>query len=94
MEYFRIKFQINLSVGTKNYEKKIIIYHECKIRTDKSVPQVIVWHHLAEPPEAKTLTLWTDLSVRITLMSDPHIHNRGQQSESIVSITVISGSKI
>ena len=31
---------------------------------DKSVPQVTVWHHSAEPRDAKTATLGTDLSIR------------------------------
>ena len=31
---------------------------------DKSVPRVIVWHHSAEPRDAKTMTLGTDLSIR------------------------------
>ena len=31
---------------------------------DKSVPRVTVWHHSAEPHDAKTVTLWKDLSVR------------------------------
>ena len=31
---------------------------------DKSVPQVTVWHHSAEPLDAKTMTLGTDLSIR------------------------------
>ena len=30
---------------------------------DKSVPPVTVWHHLAEPRDAKTVTLGTALSV-------------------------------
>ena len=30
---------------------------------DKSVPQVIAWHHSAEPRDAKTMTLGTDLSI-------------------------------
>ena len=29
---------------------------------DKSVPRVTVWHHSAEPRDAKTMTLGTDLS--------------------------------
>ena len=31
---------------------------------DKSVPRVTVWHHSAEPRDAKTVTLGTDFSVR------------------------------
>ena len=31
---------------------------------DKSVPRVTVWHHSAEPRDAKTMTLGTDLSIR------------------------------
>ena len=30
---------------------------------DKSVPRVTVWHHSAEPRDAKTMTLGTDLSI-------------------------------
>ena len=30
---------------------------------DKSVPRVTVWHHSAEPRDAKTVTLVSDLSV-------------------------------
>ena len=39
---------------------------------DKSVPRVTVWHHSAEPRDAKTITLGTDLPIR-TLMSDSYI---------------------
>ena len=40
---------------------------------DKSVPRVTVWHHSAEPRDAKTVTLGTDLSIRSRVMpnSDP-----------------------
>ena len=31
---------------------------------DKSVPRVSVWHHSAEPRDAKTMTLGTDLPIR------------------------------
>ena len=31
---------------------------------DKSVPRVTVWYHSAEPCDAKTVTLGTDLSIR------------------------------
>ena len=31
---------------------------------DKSVPRVTVWHHSAEPRDAKTMTLGTDLPIR------------------------------
>ena len=31
---------------------------------DKSVPRVTVWHHSAEPRDAKSVTLGTDLSIR------------------------------
>ena len=31
---------------------------------DTSVTQVTVWHHSAEPRDAKTMTHWTDLSIR------------------------------
>ena len=31
---------------------------------DKSVPPVTVWHHSAEPRDAKTMTFGTDLSIR------------------------------
>ena len=31
---------------------------------DKSFPQVTVWHHSAEPRDAKTMTLGTDLHIR------------------------------
>ena len=31
---------------------------------DKSVPRVAVWHHSAEPRDAKTMTLGTVLSIR------------------------------
>ena len=30
---------------------------------DKSVPRVTVWHHSAEPCDAKTMTIGTDLSI-------------------------------
>ena len=33
-------------------------------RMDKSVPRVTVWHHSAEPRDAKTMTLGTDLFIR------------------------------
>ena len=51
------------SVGTKSGARKRI-YHECKVQTDKSVPRVTVWLHSAEPHDAKTVTIGTDLSVR------------------------------
>ena len=40
---------------------------------DKSVPRVTVWHHSAEPRDAKIMTLGTDF-VRpyLTLMSDSY----------------------
>ena len=31
---------------------------------EKSVPRVTVWHHSAEPRDAKTMTLGTDLPIR------------------------------
>ena len=31
---------------------------------DKSVPRVTVWHHSAEPRDAKTMILGPDLSIR------------------------------
>ena len=34
------------------------------IMTDKSVPRITVWHHTAEPRDAKTVTLGIDLFVR------------------------------
>ena len=33
---------------------------------DKSVPRVTVWHHSAEPGDVKTMTLGTDLPIRIS----------------------------
>ena len=33
-------------------------------RLASSVPRVTVWHHSAEPRDAKTMTLGTDLSIR------------------------------
>ena len=33
---------------------------------DKSAPRVTVWHHSAEPRDAKTMTLGTDLPIRTT----------------------------
>ena len=42
---------------------------------DKSVPRVTVWHHSAEPRDAKTMTLGTDLPIR-TPGSVPHTHVR------------------
>ena len=40
----------------------------------KSVPRVTVWHHEAEPRDAKTMTLGTDLPIRTSsLMSDSYI---------------------
>ena len=38
---------------------------------NKSVPRVTVWYHSAEPCDAKTVTLWTDLSIRTS-------HSRGR----------------
>ena len=64
---------INSSVGIKKCARERI-YHQCKVRTDKSVPRVTVWHHSAEPCDAKN----SDPRDRfvfpyLTLMSDSYI---------------------
>ena len=60
--YFKVKNVINSSVCTNKYARKRI-YHYCKVQIDKSVPRVTVWHHEAEPRDAKTETLGTYLSI-------------------------------
>ena len=44
--------------------KLVTVGQGLKVRTDKYVPRVTVWDHSAEPRDAKTVTLGTDLSVR------------------------------
>ena len=39
---------------------------------DKSVSQITVWHDSAEPCDAKTMTLGTDLSIHTSHMSDSY----------------------
>ena len=45
---------------------------------DKSVPRVTIWHHSAEPRDAKTMAHW-DRFVHpyLTLMSDSYMVPRG-----------------
>ena len=40
---------------------------------DTSVPRVTVWHHSAEPRDAKTMTFGTDLSIRTSHLCQIHI---------------------
>ena len=42
----------------------VLASRDREVRMDKSVPRVTVWHHSAEPRDAKTMTLGTDLSSR------------------------------
>ena len=51
-------------------EKEFII---SEVRMDKSVPLVTVWHHSAEPRDAKTMTIGTDLPIRTSHTSDSYI---------------------
>ena len=43
--------------------KNIRILHECEVLVEKSVPRVTVWHHSAEPRDAKIVTRGTDLLI-------------------------------
>ena len=49
---------------------------------DNSVPRVTVWHHSAEPPDAKTMTLGTDLSIRTSRACQIFILRKYQHKRS------------
>ena len=53
---------------------------------DKSVPRVTVWHHEAEPRDAKTVILGTDLSVCTShscqILIRRHLQYAGNQDTS------------
>ena len=61
-------------------KKNIILLY--KVRTDNSVPRLTVWHHSAEPRDAKTVTLGIDLSVRTS-----------HSSQILIVITEVGRSK-
>ena len=61
---FYVKLLLIQALAQNSVQEKEYIMSVSKVRTDKSVPRVTVWHHSAEPRDAKTVTLGTDLSVR------------------------------
>ena len=54
---------------------------------DKSDPRVIVWHHSAEPRDAKTMTLGTDLSIT-TSHSCQILIDHVAKTKSLISFAV------